>query len=116
MQNMNMGQQNFMNRKMHKPNYDCSVYISRVSNKQNFDDNEINSITNTVTCLYNPGNQQQPLSHLIVYKLKKKYGGEWIVLVSNKDKKVGCSASSIPSKDFLTFYIGNSKFQIYRLK
>ena len=115
MENMNNGKQGFMNRKMHKPNYNTTVHLSNVSNKQNFDDNEVNTITNIVTCLYHPGNEQ-PLSHLIEYNLKKKYGGEWIVLVSNKEKKVGCSTSSITSKEFLTFYIGSSKFQVYRLK
>ena len=114
MQNAMMGIQGSVNKKKHNPNFNCSLSITDISNNQNFDSNEVNSITCIVICLYHEGNV--PLSKCIVDKLKKKYGGDWLVLVSNKDKKTGCSISSLTAKDFLTFCIGNSKFQIYRLK
>ena len=114
MQNMINDQQNSGNQKFHKPDFSNSIQISGVSNNQNFDDNEVNSITCIVMCLYHES--QEPLSRSIIKKLKGKYGGEWVVLVSNKDKNVKCSISSVKSNDFLTFCIGSSKFQIYRLK
>ena len=113
-QNLMMGQQGSLIKKKHNLNFNCSLNITDVSNNQNFDCNEVNSITSLVICLYHERNV--PLSKYIVDKLKNKYGGDWLVFVSNKNKKTGCSISSVTAKDFLTFCIGNSKFQIFRLK
>ena len=43
-------------------------------------------------------------------------GGEWFIFVSDKDKKLDFGLSTVASNDYLTFQLGNTLFQICRLK
>jgi hypothetical protein len=49
-------------------------------------------------------------------EIRNFLSGEWFVFVSDKNKKYDFSLSTVASNDFLTFSLGDTLFQIVRLK
>ena len=82
--------------------------------------NEINEINNIIQQVYTymigqkDGNEY--ISDLICQKIKHKIHGEWFVLVSDKEKDIPFSFSTVSQSDFLTITLGKTKFQIVKLK
>lgn len=82
---------------------------------QGIDQNEYDSIIGSArSCLMN---NQQPLSTATGNMIKQYLGGEWFVFVC----PVGCrnfdfSLTCVTGGDFLSFSLGNTLFQVCRLR
>ena len=93
------------------------------------DKNEANEINNIVQQVYskkinNKNNKNSDgsdesdgyMSDMICDKIKHKINGEWFVLISDNDKDIPLSFSTISESDFLIIILGNTKFQIVKIK
>ena len=101
-----------------KANESIKPEISQNSNL--IDKNEVNEINNIVQQVYSKAisdnNQVQYMSDMICDKIKHKIQGEWFVLISDKDKDIPLSFSTVSETDFLIIILGNTKFQIVKIK
>jgi len=119
--NNNNNNQNYMRIK-HMPNqvdddfYECIIEnISPI-----FNSNEINEIKTIVETEYASFLQytleDNYLSDLISEKIKDKFEGEWLVLVSNANDNLTFSISNYSNSETLMLRLGNTRIQIAKIK
>ena len=109
-------------------NYKSKIYPLKIQNymctiekeSEFIDRNETNAIKNIIQlklCNYKYlVDKNISLSDSISDNIKRKLGGEWFVLVLNKNKSISLNLSSITENDFLIFNIGNENIKIARIK
>ena len=76
--------------------------------------NEQNGITSTAMSIIQSG--LLPLSNKTAQGVKKKLGGDWLVIVYPQGKPVDFNMTCVQGNDYLYFTIGENAFQVCRLK
>ena len=105
------------NPKRHKPNYSINPNFVELAKGKGIDQNEYNTIISAAKKAYEESkNDRQTLSFKAGREIKNTLNGQWFVFVSEKGKKFDFSLSTVASNDYLTFSIGNSMFQVCRLR
>ena len=83
------------------------------------DKKEINEIKNIIQQVYtfslNPQNGDY-MTDIIYRKIKHKLHGEWFIIVSDKNNNIPFSFSTLSKSDYLIITLGNTKFNIVKLK
>ena len=102
--------------KKHKPeiNENCVFSIEKMS--KSIDKNETNKIKTILESNYDLLESGQYLSDVFSAKIKKRLPGEWFVFVSNKKDNISLNISALSEDDYLIICLGNTKFQIARIK
>ena len=111
---------NKFERKHYQPKEKGSIVSSIQQNSNLIDKNETNEINSIVQQVYsyklNQDKSKEFMSDLICQKIKHKIQGDWFVLVSDVGKNIPLSFSTVSKSDFLIIILGNTKFQIAKLK
>jgi hypothetical protein len=76
--------------------------------------NEQNGIVSTAMSIIQSG--LLPLSNKTAQGVKKKLGGDWLVIVYPQGKPVDFNMTCVQGNDYLYFTIGENAFQVCRLK
>ena len=76
--------------------------------------NEQNGIISTAMSIIQSG--LLPLSNKTAQGVKKKLGGDWLVIVYPQGKPVDFNMTCVQGNDYLYFTIGENAFQVCRLK
>jgi hypothetical protein len=106
-----------LNPKRHKPNYNMQADFTELARGQGIDKNEYDIIVSSARKAYEEcKTDNQTISSRTGFEIKKNLGGQWFVFVSEKGKKFDFSLSTVASSDYLTFLLGNTLFQVCRLK
>ena len=106
-----------LNPKRHKPNYTMQPDFSELARGQGIDKNEYDVIVSAARKAYEEcKTDNQTISSRTGLEIKKNLGGQWFVFVSEKGKKFDFSLSTVASSDYLTFLLGNTLFQVCRLR
>ena len=107
----------FENPKRHRPNYSLNPKFIEFAKGSGIDNNEYNKIVSAAQKAYNEGKtDKHTLSFKTGREIKNTLNGQWFVFVSEKGKKYDFALSTVADNDYLTFSIGNSLFQVCRLK
>ena len=110
---------NHIIRKRYKPKERMSILPIIWQRPFLIDRNEANEINNIVQQAYtfslNPRNEDY-MTDVIYRKIKHKLHGEWFVIVSDKNNNIPFSLSNISKSDFLIITVGDTKFNIAKLK
>ena len=56
-----------------------------------------------------------PISYNTAIRIKKRVGGDWIVVVYQQGKPIDFNFTNIQGKDFLYFTLDNMAYQVCRL-
>ena len=105
------------NYKRHKPDFSVDPNFVEYIRGNGIDKNEYDKIVGAAQKAYKEGkHDKQTLSFKSGRDIKNSLGGHWFVFVSEKGKKFDFSLSTVASNDYLTFSIGNTMFQVCRLK
>lgn len=99
----------------HIPEKDDNLEYSIENVSNEMDKSEINTIKNIIL-IYFGFYKENNLSRIVCDEIKKELGGEWFVLVSDKNDKISLKISTIAQKGFLVIAYGNTRFQIARIK
>ena len=121
--NQNANNQNVINPNIHrhhyKPKEGMSILPIVEQSSTLIDKNEVNEINNIVQQVYtfslNPQNGDY-MTDIICRKIKHKLHGEWFVIVSDKNNNIPFSFSTVSKNDYLIITLGNTKFNIVKLK
>jgi hypothetical protein len=101
----------------HKPNFSVNPIFVELEKGTGIDQNEYNKIVTAAKKAYEEvKTDRQNLSFKIGKEIKNTLNGQWFVFVSEKGKKYDFSLSTVASNDHLTFSIGDTLFQVCRLK
>ena len=101
----------------HRPNFTTEPKFVEYVKGKGIDQNEYDKIVGAAQKAYKEGkHDKQNLSFKAGREIKNSLGGQWFVFVSEKGKKFDFSLSTVASNDFLTFSIGDTMFQVCRLK
>ena len=107
-------------RKHYKIQLENVIMPTITQNSNLLDRHEINEINNIIQQVYAYKVTQKEgndfLSDIICQKIKNKIHGDWLVFVSDYNKKIPLSFSTIRESDFLIIQLGKTKFQIVKLK
>ena len=76
--------------------------------------NEQNGIVSTAMSIIQAG--LLPLSNKTAQGVKKKLGGDWLVIVYPQGKPIDFNMTCVQGNDYLYFTIGENAFQVCRLK
>ena len=57
-----------------------------------------------------------PISNKTAYFIKKKLGGDWLVIVYPKDKPIDFNMTCVQGNDYLYFTLDNNAYQVCRLR
>ena len=76
--------------------------------------NEQNSIVSTAQEIVQNG--LTPLSNKTAQGIKKKLGGDWLVIVYPQDKPIDFNMTCVQGNDYLYFILGGNSYQVCRLK
>ena len=113
---------NKFERKQYKIKNNYSVFAN-VKQASNFvDKKETNEIFVIVQQIYSfklnnkSDDKCKYMSDMIAENIKYKLGGQWFVLISDSNKNIPFSFSSISASDALVITLGSTKFQIIRFK
>ena len=101
-----------------KTSGDITIFCSEETTDLSIDRNEMNIIRNiieTIYTIYN-GNVKETLSELVSKEIKKKLGGEWFVIAYSQKQKLFFNISSVSDSNLIKLKIGESKFQIAKIK
>ena len=101
-----------------KTSGDITIFCSEETTDLSIDRNEMNIIRNiieTIYTIYN-GNVKETLSELVSKEIKKKLGGEWFVIVHSQKQKLYYNISTVSNTNIIKLKIGESKFQIAKIK
>lgn len=105
------------NTKRHKPNLSINPTFVELAKGRGIDQNEYNSIVGAAKKVYEESkNDNKTLSLKAGREIKNALNGEWFIFVSEKGKKYDFSLSTVANDDYLAFSLGDSMFQICRLK
>ena len=106
-----------LNPKRHKPNYGKNPEFVELAKGKGIDQNEYNKIVDAAKRAYEEcKTEKATLSFKAGKKIKNNIKGQWFVFVSEKGKKYDFSMSTVASNDFLVFSIGDTLFQVCRIK
>ena len=79
--------------------------------------NEYNAIVSAARKAYDESKiDTQTISYKAGKDIQNNLNGQWFVFVSAKGKKFDFSLSTVASGDYLTFSLGNTLFQVCRLR
>ena len=104
---------------------DQTITCSVTRKPQGVDNNELNIIRHIIELNYTCFNKarKETISELISEEIKKNLGGEWFVIAYNEaynhnenKKLLPFVISSVEESDMIKFEIGESVFQIARIK
>ena len=105
------------NPKRHKPDFSVNPNFVELAKGTGIDQNEYDKIVGAAKKAYEEGKtDRQTLSFKTGREIKNTLNGHWFVFVSEIGKKYDFSLSTVASNDYLTFSIGNTLFQVCRLK
>ena len=105
------------NPKRHRPNYSIQPKFNQIAVGRGIDGTEYDTIIGAAKTAYEQSkNNTQEISFKTGSAIRSFLNGEWFVFVSDKNKKYDFSLSTVASNDFLTFSLGDTLFQIVRLK
>ena len=105
------------NTKRHKPNLTVEPKFVELAKGSGIDQNEYDKIVSAAKKAYEESKyDKQTLSFKAGREIKNSLNGAWFVFVSEKEKMFDFSLSTVADNDYLTFTIGNSMFQVCRLK
>ena len=106
-----------INPKRHQPNFAGGSNFVELARGQGIDRNEYDKIIAAARKAFEESrNDTQTISYKTGKEIKNKLRGQWFVFVSEKGKKFDFSLSTVASSDYLTFTLGNTLFQVCRLK
>jgi hypothetical protein len=106
-----------INPKRHKPNFGKQQKLVEYGRGRGIDKNEYDKIVGAAKRAYNDSRTDpQTISYKTGKDIKTSLGGQWFVFVSEKGKKFDFSLSTVASDDYLSFSLGETLFQVCRLK
>ena len=76
--------------------------------------NEQNAIVSTAMSIIQSG--LSPISNKTAQGVKKKLGGDWLVIVYPQGKPIDFNMTCVQGNDYLYFTLGENAFQVCRLK
>ncbi len=76
--------------------------------------NEQNGIVSTAMSIIQNG--LTPISNKTAQGIKKKLGGDWLVIVYPEGKSIDFNMTCVQGNDYLYFIIGENAFQVCRLR
>ena len=105
------------NTKRHRPNFSVEPKFVQIAVGRGIDGAEYDTIIGAAKTAYEQSrNDNKEISFRTGTGIRNILKGEWFVFVSDKNKKYDFSLSTVASNDFLTFSLGDTLFQIVRLK
>ena len=106
-----------LNPKRHKPNFSAQSQYVELARGRGIDQKEYNSIVSAARRAYDESrNDTQTISFKTGKEIQNNLKGQWFVFVSEKGKKFDFSLSTVASGDYLTFSLGDTLFQVCRLR
>ena len=100
--------------------FDETILCSTEFVPRGVDKNDVNEIRRIIELKYTSFNEKgnTTISELISEEIKKNFGGEWFVFAYNMnlEPKLPFTISSVSKSDILKFRMGESIFQIARIK
>ena len=105
------------NTKRHRPNFSVEPKFVQLAVGRGIDGAEYDTIIGAAKTAYEQSrNDNKEISFRTGTGIRNILKGEWFVFVSDKNKKFDFSLSTVASDDYMTFTLGNTLFQIVRLK
>ena len=105
------------NSKRHQPNYYVEPKFNQRACGRGIDGTEYDTIIGVAKCAYEEcKNDRKTLSSKTGEGIKNVLRGDWFVFVCDKDRPFDFGLSTVASNDFICFTLGNTLFQIVRLR
>ena len=106
-----------LNPKRHIPNFAVKADFVELARGKGIDIKEYDTIIEAAKRAYRESrNDSQTISYKTGKEIKNILKGQWFVFVSQTKKKYDFTLSTIASSDFLAFSIGETLFQVCRLR
>lgn len=106
-----------LNPKRHIPNFSVKADFVELARGKGIDIKEYDTIIEAAKRAYRESrNDSQTISYKTGKEIKNILKGQWFVFVSQTKKKYDFTLSTIASSDFLAFSIGETLFQVCRLR
>ncbi len=106
-----------LNPKRHIPNFSVKADFVELARGKGIDIKEYDTIIEAAKRAYRESrNDTQTISYKTGKEIKNILKGQWFVFVSETKKKFDFTLSTIASSDFIAFSIGETLFQVCRLR